>query len=210
MARHRIRKDPVTQATLFGEEIIGWAAPEKDICIVECDKTVADKVIVPHHYSHKVTQNSCLSMLVKTIGGGRIMGALQMGYGIRPKIKGEYETDSTREFDRMWLSDEQPKYSETIVLSLFHHYLRKMHPEVKYLISYADTSAGNKGTIYKAANYKLIDDIKADFYILATGERVHPVSMYHRHHSRAWGLLQQLYPGIRKADGRQLKFLFEL
>lgn len=51
-----------------------------------------------------------------------------MGYGIRPKIKGGYDMDSTREFDRMWLSDDMPKYSETIVLSLFHRYLREAHP----------------------------------------------------------------------------------
>ena len=42
---------------------------------------------------------------------GKVHGALQMGYCIRPKIKGEYDTDSTREFDRMWLSDDMPKYS---------------------------------------------------------------------------------------------------
>ena len=78
------------------------------------------------------------------------------------------------------------------------------------LISYSDTSVGNIGTIYKAGNYKLIDDIKADFYILSNGERVHPVSMWHRHGTRAWDFLQKEYPGIRKAEGRQLKFAYVL
>lgn len=77
-------------------------------------------------------------------------------------------------------------------------------------ISYADTSAGNKGTIYKAANYKLIAEIKADFYILPSGERVHPVTMWHRHKTRAWNFLQNQYPGIKKAEGKQLKFIFKL
>lgn len=53
----------------------------------------------------------------------------------------------------------------------------------------------------------MIDNIKADFYILESGERVHPVTMWHRHKSRA-ELMKELYPNIKKADGRQLKFLY--
>ena len=185
--------------------VIGYACPAKDIKIVECEKGQADEVIVAHHYSHKVAQNSCVSLLVYY--KGEVEGALQIGYGIRPKIKGDYEADSVREFDRMWLSDAMPKFSETIVISLLHHYLKMAHPEIKTLISYADTSAGMTGTIYKAANYKLVNEIKADFYILESGERVHPVSMWHRHKTRAWETLKKLYPNIRKANGKQLKFV---
>ena len=86
--------------------------------------------------------------------------------------------------------------------------MRLAHPEVKVLISYADTSVGNKGTIYKAANYELIDRLQADFYLLPSGERVHPVSMWHRHGTRAWDFLQKKYPGIAHIrDGEQLKFV---
>lgn len=205
MARRRYSKRPIYD---LSARVVGYECPGKGISITECEKREADCIIVQHHYSHKVTKNSCLSMLVTY--HGKVHGALQMGYGIRPKIKGEYDMDSTREFDRMWLSDDMPKYSETIVLSLFHRYLREAHPEVKHLISYADTSAGNKGTIYKAANYKLIDEREADFYIMPDGERVHPVTMWHRHGTRAWDFLQAHYPGIRKAEGKQLKFIFNL
>lgn len=194
----KINKRPILD--LFGG-VIGYEAPEKGICIYECEKSVADSLIVPHHYSHKVTTNTCISLLV--YWNGKVNGAMQIGYGIRPEIKGEYNPDDVREFDRMWLSDDMPKYSETICLSLLHHYLRRKHPEIKYLISYADTSAGNKGTIYKAANYKLIKAIKADFYVLPSGERVHPVTMWHRHKTRVWPVLQKIYPGIKKAEGEQ-------
>ena len=91
----------------------------------------------------------------------------------------------------MWLSDDMPKFSETITISLLHHYLKKVYPEIKHLISYADNSSdvGNEGTIYKAANYRQIDKIKSDFYILETGERVHPITMWHRHGTRKWAFL---------------------
>jgi hypothetical protein len=206
MARKRISKKPICD--IFGN-IEGFEAPEKDIAIKVCQKAEADEIIIQHHYSHKVTQNSFLSFLVYY--KGKVNGALQLGYGIRPKIKKVGDnTDTTREFDRMWLSDEMPKFSETITLSLLHHFLRKVHPEVKTLISYADTSAGNKGTIYKAANYRLDAKLKADFYILENGERVHPVTMWHRHGTRAWNFLQKQYPNIRKADGYQLRYVFDL
>lgn len=190
-------------------DCIGYEVAEKGIKIIECEKSQADRIIVKHHYSHKAVPNSFVSLLV--LYNGKVEGALQCGYGIRPKIKGNYDADQVREFDRMWLSDEMPKYSETITLSLFHHYMRVAHPEVKVLISYADTSAGNKGTIYKAANYELVGRLKADFYLVPVGggkyERVHPVTMWHRHKTRAWSFLQQQYKGIRKAEGEQLKFV---
>lgn len=200
-----IKKKPITKSE---GTIIGWEAPSKEIKIVVCNKKEADAIIVQHHYSHKVTKNSFLSFLVYY--KGEVSGALQLGYGINPKKKGEYNPDEVREFDRMWLSDDMPKFSETITLSLLHHYLRAVCPNIKYLISYADTSAGNNGTIYKAANYKLIKKSKADFYILESGERVHPVSMWHRHGTRRWDFLVKQYPNIKKADGYQLKFLMEL
>lgn len=203
MSRKRYRKIPVCD--LFGG-CIGYECPEKEIRIVECDKEQADRIIQRNHYSHKSVSNSCTSLVVYY--KGRIHGALAMGYGIRPSIKGDFNPDQVREFDRMWLSDEMPKYSETIVLSLFHRYLRLAHPEVKVLISYADTTAGNKGTIYKAANYQLIDRLQADFYLLPSGERVHPVTMWHRHGTRSWSFLQGQYPGIvHIRDGEQLKFV---
>lgn len=206
----KIKKTPIySNPDLFGEqEIIGYEAQSKNIRIMVCDKTTADKIIIKHHYSHKPTKNSFLSFLVYY--NEEVHGAMQIGYGIRPKIKGEYNPDEVREFDRMWLSDEMPKFSETITLSLLHHFLRKVHPEIKCLISYADTSVGNEGIIYQASNYRLEDVIKADFYVLPNGERIHPVTMWHRHKTRVWEEMQRIYPGIKKADGFQKKYVFNL
>lgn len=201
-----IKKKPIIDSE--SNTIIGWEAPSKEIKILVCMKNEADEIIIKHHYSHKVTKNSFLSFLVYY--KGKVSGALQLGYGIKPKSKGEYNPEEVREFDRMWLSDEMPKFSETITLSLLHHYLRMVYPHIKYLISYADTSVGNKGTIYKAANYQLIKKIKADFYILESGERVHPITMWHRHGTRRWDFLVKQYPNIKKADGYQLKYLMKL
>ena len=200
-----LKKTPLIDWTGF---IFGYECKEKNIKIIVCEKSEADVIISKHHYSKKPTKNSFLSFIVYY--NNIVSGALQLGYGIRPKIKGEFNPDEIKEFDRMWLSDEMPKFSETITLSLLHKYLKKCVPNLKALISYSDTSVGNNGTIYKAANYKLIDTIKADFYILENGERVHPVSMWHRHGTRVWSVMQDIYPNIKKAKGNQLKFIYYL
>ena len=202
----KIKKIPIYQ----DNKIIGYEAPSKGIKIVVCKKSEADPIIINHHYSHKVTKNSFLSFLVYYYG--KVSGALQVGYGTKPKNIGQYNSNEVREFDRMWLSDDMPKFSETITISLLHHYLRKVHPEIKHLISYADNSddVGNVGTIYKAANYRLIGKIKSDFYILESGERVHPITMWHRHKTRKWSFLIKQYPNIRKSQGYQMKYIFDL
>lgn len=202
----KIKKIPIYQ----DNKIIGYEAPSKGIKIVVCMKSEADPIIIANHYSHKVTKNSFLSFLVYYYG--KVSGALQVGYGTKPKSKGQYNSNEVREFDRMWLSDDMPKFSETITISLLHHYLRKVHPEIKHLISYADNSddVGNVGTIYKAANYRLIGKIKSDFYILESGERVHPITMWHRHKTRKWSFLIKQYPNIRKSQGYQMKYMFDL
>ena len=202
----KIKKIPI----YYDNKIIGYEAPSKGIKIVVCKKSEADPIIIANHYSHKVTKNSFLSFLVYYYG--KVSGALQIGFGIHPKNKGQYNSNEVREFDRMWLSDDMPKFSETITISLLHHYLRKVHPEIKHLISYADNSddVGNVGTIYKAANYKLVGKIKSDFYILESGERVHPITMWHRHKTRKWSFLIKQYPNIRKSQGYQMKYMFDL
>lgn len=66
MRRKKLRKLPITD--LMGY-CIGYEAPDKGIRIIECEKAQADRIICRHHYSHKVTQNSFVSLLVVYMGG---------------------------------------------------------------------------------------------------------------------------------------------
>ena len=200
-----LKKTPVFD--IFNTYVVGYECKLKNIRIEICDKAAADNIIKKHHYSKKPTKNSSLNLLYYN---NKISGALQIGYGIRPEKNGKYKKNEVVEFDRMWLSDEMPKFSETITLSLLHKFLKIRYKNIKAIISYSDTSVGNYGTIYKAANYKLIQKTKVDFYILESGERVHPVSMWHRHKTRKWEFLKSKYKNIKKADGLQLKFIYNL
>lgn len=186
-----------------------------EITIKETESKQVRELIEKNHYSHKTTPNHFLSF---DVNNG--LGALQLGFGIRPHKKNTISslitTDNYCEFDRMWLSDELPKNSESQTIAKLLSYLKQNYPKIKFIITYADGSAGNRGTIYKASNAMELKPIPCDFYILASGERVHPVSMYHRHGTRAWSFLQKEYPGIKHIKGTkdnpvwQYRFLYIL
>lgn len=98
MRRRKLNKSPVLGLCGF---VVGYECKEKGIKLMECDKAQADAIIVPHHFSHKVTKNSCLNLLV--LYKDKIRGAMQIGYGIRPHIKTEkgevLDYHQVREFD---------------------------------------------------------------------------------------------------------------
>jgi hypothetical protein len=171
-----------------------------EITIKEVESKEVRELIEKNHYSHKTTPNHFLSF---SVNDG--LGALQLGFGIRPHKKNSISslitTDNYCEFDRMWLSDEMPKFSESQVISKLLKYIKKNYPKIKFIITYADGSAGNKGTIYQATNAIKLEPIMCDFYLLPDGERVHPVSMWHRHKTRAWDKMKELYPGIKHIKG---------
>lgn len=171
-----------------------------EIKIERVESSVVRPIIEKNHYSHKCTPNHFLSFL---INDG--LGAVQLGFGIRPHKKSSVSRyislTNYCEFDRMWLSDDLPKYSESQVISKVLSYLRQHHKNIHFVITYADGSVGNRGIIYQATNAQEIDPIMCDFYELPSGERIHPVSMWHRHKSRAWKVMQELYPGIKHIKG---------
>jgi hypothetical protein len=165
------------------------------------EKSVADRLVCMHHYSGKATKNSFISFLVND---GK--GVLQLGCGVRPRMKHVISSDITAEnyceFDRMWLAEELPKNSESRVIGLLLSYLKQVEKHIVFVITYADESVGNRGTIYQATNAIEVEPVQVDFYVLPSGERVHPIAMYHRHGTRSKDFLEQQYPGIQHIRGR--------
>lgn len=78
----------------------------------------------------------------------------------------------------VYLLDEIPRNAETWLIGRSVRYIKQNHQEVKYLLSYADPSAGHRGTIYQAANWKAdgrTDDERksprCDYYDDRTGHK---------------------------------------
>jgi len=198
-------KKIIYENTLLGKTPIGIT--NEFLTIKESSNQIVDELVKKYHYSHKTTKNRFLSFLVN-----ENKGFLQLGYGIRPRMKHTISKliikDNYCEFDRMWLSDELPKNSESQVIGLLLSYLKQVYPKIKFVITYADGSVGNYGTIYKASNAISIGKVPVDFYLLPTGERIHPVSMYHRHKTRAKAFVEKQYPGIKHIKGTEFQYRF--
>lgn len=141
------------------------------ITLTEVSSSIVRNLIETNHYSHKCTPNHFMSF---DINNG--MGAIQLGFGIKPRqkytISKMITADNYCEFDRMWLSDNMPKNSESQVIGLLLSYLKNRHNKIKFVITYADGSVGNRGIIYQATNAIEIKPIMCDFYLLPNGERV--------------------------------------
>jgi hypothetical protein len=79
------------------------------------------------------------------------------------------EQDNTLELTRMFLFDS-PKNSESKALSLAERWIKANRTE-RRLIAYSDTAEGHKGTIYRAANWKLVKEVRAESWSREGRER---------------------------------------
>lgn len=75
-------------------------------------------------------------------------------FGIPPRETDRRYGRRTWELARLWIADDVPTNAETWAIAAAIRYVRKNHPEVGMLVSYADPSFGHQGTIYKASNWR--------------------------------------------------------
>lgn len=90
----------------------------------------------------------CLKMLHR----GNPVGCIV--YSAPPREADKRYGGKTWELARLYLLDEVPKNAETWLIGKSVRWIKRNHPDVKHLLSYADPSAGHAGTIYKAANWR--------------------------------------------------------
>jgi hypothetical protein len=128
----------------------------KDIQIKVIDSASSRKIVERHHYSGKCTQNSQIHFGVFL--NGRLEGALQFGPSIDKRRMAQnlgIGFNESLELNRMALSDNCPKNSESRALGICLRILRKKYPHLKVIISFADACQCGDGTIYRASGFKL-------------------------------------------------------
>lgn len=64
------------------------------------------------------------------------------------------------ELARLWVDDSVPRNAESWFIAQSVRIVKQKFPELVYLVSYADPTAGHSGTIYRAANWS--DDGRTD------------------------------------------------
>jgi len=145
-----------------------------DFYIGQIPRAVAVETILAHHYSGRVVQNSYIHLGVFL--AGKMLGVLQFGYALNPRCAGAIvagtEVTQYLELNRMWLSDEAPRNSESRAISYCIKYIRRVCPQVAWIQSFADERCGGWGVVYQAANFEYLGHHKTTFYEL-DGETYH-------------------------------------
>ena len=176
----------------------------RDFYVAAVPAQTARAVIIQHHYSHRVVQNSYVHLGVYLHHD--LVGVLQLGHMINPRScaklvanTGQYEY---LELNRMWLDDVAPRNSESRALSYAMKYLKRACPHVKWVQSFADERCGCLGVVYQAANFLYLGSHTTTFYEL-DGEAYHPMLL--TAHTRPSNRGRTLAANIHRAIARSLR-----
>ncbi len=82
---------------------------------------------------------------------------------------------------RLFSFDWCPKNIESYCISKSIKWLKQNHPEIKILVSYADTSVGHVGYIYQASNWLYIGKSSAEREIFIDGIKRHRRDLYDKY-----------------------------
>lgn len=153
------------QSELFGErKAIGFAYGDFSVCEIPRDK--ANSVIVKNHYSAKFYSASYIHLGV--FQGEEMQGVLQFGFAMNPasysSICEGTEKYEYLELNRMWLSDDMPRNSESRAISCAIKYIRQAHPKIKWIQSFADERCRLGGVVYQASNFKYYGEHTSTFW----------------------------------------------
>ena len=155
------------QGSLFGHiEVIGFGLPHFNV--KEIGRDLANTLIVENHYSGKFYNATYIHLGV--FKDGEIRGVLQLGYAMNPASQ-ESVVKNTGikdylELNRMWLSDDCPKNSESMAISFAIKYIKKKYPNIRWIQSFADERCGKNGIVYQAANFGYYGEHSATFWTL--------------------------------------------
>jgi hypothetical protein len=157
-----------------GRELVGFGSYEFSVRIM--DRKLANDVILANHYSGTYYRGTTTHLGV--FMGDRLVGVIQYGYALNPARAGSVVTGTAMneylELNRMWLSDEAPRNSESRALAASIRLIRRLRPAVKWIQSFADERCGLNGTVYQAAGFTYHGEHKTTFLEL-DGEFFHPL-----------------------------------
>ena len=116
--------------------------------VIELESSLAREIAKNEHYLHRAPQVKKAFGLVQ---GGHVVGIITYGVPASRHLQvGACPDDPSLviELNRMWVSDEMPRNTES---SFITSTLKQLGRYI--VVSYADTSFGHTGTVYRASNF---------------------------------------------------------
>lgn len=127
--------------------LVGFVA--QGFSVLSISNREAADLVVKHHYLRRKPPISYAAGLIDECSGD-ILGCVTFGNPASRNmlISACQNPKLVIELNRLWVHDDLPRNTETWFLS---RVLRIMQPRI--ILSYADTSAGHVGYVYRAANF---------------------------------------------------------
>lgn len=183
----------------------------KDIVIKPIKAHVANSIVKKIHYSGKVVNNSQLHFGVFL--KGKLEGAMQFGPSIDKRKTKELVSGTLWnefiELNRMAFSDVLPKNSESRAIGVAIRLIKKMYPQIKWVISFSDGAQCGDGTIYRASGF-VLTGIKRNTQMLKMpdGSIVAKKSLDHKVINGKFGSVAARESGARALEGYQLRYVY--
>lgn len=138
---------------------------------------VAKDYIKKNHYSGGCHNgpSPCYGLFDGASLIGVLMFATPCSENVRRSVFGDEHKDSVIELHRLHILDVTPKNTESYFIAACLRRLLVDRPHTRGVISFADSTAGHTGVIYKATNAHRVGTTgSAWFYLDATGRLRHP------------------------------------
>jgi hypothetical protein len=169
------------------------------------------RLIEREHYLHSLPGGTKIAFGIYF--GKNLSGAVSLGVGptnAHCLVRGAVP-DNSLTLTRLWLSSDLPRNSESRVIGIIIKALCR-HTDLKFLVSYADPSAGHIGTIYQACGW-LYTGLSTSMPLYKThdGKLHHSRSLAHHYGSHSIRYLMSQGVEIKVIDQtpkyRYIKFL---
>lgn len=150
---------------------------ERNYHVKSIDMKTAKDYIIKHHYTHGChnAPYPCYGLFEGQNLIGVLMFARPCSENVCSSIWGRDERFSVTELHRLHILDVTPRNTETWFMHQCFELMRHDCPEIKGIISFADSTEGHCGTIYKAMNFYYIGrTVSSWFYRDPTGRLRHP------------------------------------
>tara|TARA_R100000654_G_scaffold73209_1_gene105759 strand:+ start:817 stop:1527 length:711 start_codon:yes stop_codon:yes gene_type:complete len=151
----------------------------KDIQIKMLPSTRANDFIRKNHYSGKIVTKSKLHFGI--FYDNKLEGVLQYGQSLDPSkivfLVKNTKWNNFLELNRMALTDNLPKNSESRSIAITCKLIKKYAPDVDWIVSFADGTQCGDGTIYRASGF-LLTGIKQNFNLakFKNGDVIHKMT----------------------------------
>ena len=149
----------------------------KDYSVAHIPSNLGKEYIKDNHYSHGIHNGAmCFGLIYEETLIGVCAFATPCSENVCSSIFGYDERRSVTELHRLHVLDGTPKNTESWFIRRALKALKEYKPQYNAVITFADSTVGHEGTIYKATSAYRIGKTKSSttFYMDKDGRLRHP------------------------------------